>query len=166
VAGDSNPQTDVESAIHALNIHGVFFERWCQQVVRNVGEWEFRAKNYPVEFPPTKTPQRGKESSSLDIRAELPIKPEQKLTLLIECKKHNPEFVNWIFFPTAGEHGSMGICQIENRDVPNSTISRWCPDVQLGITKLDLVTVDEFRETRQPYLSSKDAQDRGGKNGK
>ena len=34
----------------------------------------------------------------LDIRAELK-KDDRVLTLLVECKKNNPELVNWVFFP-------------------------------------------------------------------
>ncbi len=164
---DRNPNADAELAIHALNIHGLFFERRCQQVIRDVGQWELKATNYPVEFPPTRVPLRGKESSSLDIRAELLVKAEQKLTLLIECKKHNLEFVNWIFFPSVGEHRSSGICQIENREVTtHGAMFRWCPDIRVGAAKLDFVSADEFRETRQPYLPSNGSQEERGKDGK
>ena len=55
----------------------------------------------PVEFPPPQQ-SRGKESN-LDIKAELHLDGRDGykniLTLLIECKKNNPGFIKWLFFP-------------------------------------------------------------------
>jgi hypothetical protein len=52
------PKTDDEWTIHALNIHGLFFERWCQQVIREQAGWKLKAINYPVEFPRATTALR------------------------------------------------------------------------------------------------------------
>ena len=38
--------------VHSINIHGFFFERWCQQAVSEAEGWTLNAVNYPVEFPP------------------------------------------------------------------------------------------------------------------
>src|SRR5260370_23979940 len=91
------PQTDEEHTIHAINIQGVFFEKWCQDVFGKDSNWTLRAINYPVEFPEPNGPWRGSEGE-LDLRADLQI-GDRLLTLLIECKKNNPNLVNWVFFP-------------------------------------------------------------------
>jgi hypothetical protein len=92
------PSTDSEWTIHSINIHGVFFERWCQQAIESVNGWKVEATQYPVDFISQNGRVRGNESA-LDIRAELNHE-SLHITLLIECKKNNPDFVNWIFFPT------------------------------------------------------------------
>ena len=154
------PKTDAEWTIRALNIHGLFFERWCQDVVRRTGRWQVKSTNYPVEFPPAKAQPRSRESSAVDIWAELPVGSDQKLTLLIECKKHNPEFVNWIFFPNSASPDSTGsISQIDNTEIATSS-SRWLPHIRLGHTELLFITTNEFRETRQDYSSMKNRRDK------
>jgi hypothetical protein len=90
--------TQDEWTIHALNIHGVFFERKCATTVAATPRWRIVSTNYPVEYPPPNGPWRGKESS-VDIWARKDIDERQVLDVLIECKKANPEFVNWVFFP-------------------------------------------------------------------
>ena len=49
----SEPSTDEEWTIHAINIHGLFFERWCQDIISKSNTWRVRYVNYPVEFPPS-----------------------------------------------------------------------------------------------------------------
>jgi hypothetical protein len=98
---NKEPKTQEEWTLHALNIHGIFFERLCQRLISESEGWTVRTTNYPVEFPPPNGPIRGKESA-LDIRAERDW-PEHRITILIECKKNNTEFVNWIFFKKRGE---------------------------------------------------------------
>lgn len=92
------PQTNDEWTIHSLNIHGIFFQRWCEDVIAHSNGWKHLHSEYPVEFPPASGTKRGDESA-LDIRAEFSLHSDDLLTLLIECKKNNPGFVNWIFFP-------------------------------------------------------------------
>src|SRR5438128_348890 len=79
------PQTDHEWTIHAVNIQGVFFEKWCQHVMEKNSHWNLRHTNYPLQW-------RDAEGE-LDLRAELQI-GERLLTLLIECKKNNPKLVD------------------------------------------------------------------------
>ena len=80
------PQTQHDWTVHSINIHRVFFERWCQQAVADAKGWTLDAVNYPVEFPPPSGPLRGKESA-LDIRASRG-QSDDRLCLLIECKKN------------------------------------------------------------------------------
>jgi hypothetical protein len=101
----SDPSNQDEWTVHALNIHGVFFERRCVEAVAGVSDWQVVSTNYPVEYPPPNGPWRGKESS-LDIRARKLLPDSQILDIQIECKKANPEFVNWIFFPKRSSSGT------------------------------------------------------------
>src|SRR6266516_1207601 len=154
------PTTEHEHIVHALNIHGTFFERWCQHIVAPTPGWYIKHANYPVEFPARKGSSLG-ETSALDIWAEFKAK-DTILSLPIECKKHNPELSNWIFFDhrqTAQfQHGgSPFITDIENipRQAPNNG---W--DVQTtkkGWNAIIHVCTDEARETRGSYLEYKRA---------
>jgi hypothetical protein len=92
----SDPKTQDDWTIHAINIHGFFFERWCQQAILDAEGWALKTTNYPVEYPPAYEHTRSQEST-LDIRAEKDF-GDNRITLLIECKKNNPEFINWVFF--------------------------------------------------------------------
>ena len=91
------PETEREWTIHSINIHGVFFERWCQQVIRDADGWWLEDSNYPVAFPPRNKEGLEPKESALDVRASSEYR-KGKLNLLIECKKNNPEFIDWIFF--------------------------------------------------------------------
>ena len=90
------PQSEHEWTIHALNIHGSFFEGWCEHVLSKLKHWKLVDSKYPVEFPPSigsnKTGQ-----SELDVRGELKIH-DTVVESLIECKKNNPDLSNWVFF--------------------------------------------------------------------
>lgn len=96
VSAAQGPQNDTESMVHALNIHGTFFERYCEQVIAATPPWTVRATNYPIAHPGM-APTDPRTSSELDIRAEMPV-GRHLLTLLLECKKHNPELATWVFF--------------------------------------------------------------------
>lgn len=92
------PNTDTEWAIHSINIHGEFFEEWCRSTVEDTNIWQVPYTEYPVEFPKPYTKRTPKESA-LDLRADLTIHPQgYLLSLVIECKKNNPDFVDWVFF--------------------------------------------------------------------
>ena len=88
------PQTEDEHRVHALNIHGQFFEKWCEQVVRTTENWKVEAVEEPVELD---LPGRVRVEGTVDILAERGEK--QRLTLPIECKKANPDLAQWVFFP-------------------------------------------------------------------
>jgi hypothetical protein len=142
------PTTDDEWAIHALNIHGLFFERWCQQTIRDTPGLIVTATNYPVEFPPPKNGVRGREGA-LDIRAEHH-DGQKRLTLIIECKKNNPEFVNWVFFPPLSPKHSnrISVPVIANKSRPETPVG-WEVKTELTRMHLDaLQYADEARETK------------------
>src|SRR2546425_12038665 len=110
----TTPVSDHDWTVHSINIHGVFFERWCQKVVSETQGWSLDSTNYPVEFPSPNGPLRGKEST-LDIRASR-VSGDHKLWLLIECKKNNPEFINWVFFSKFRTPlDAFNISQVENK---------------------------------------------------
>lgn len=89
-------KTDHEYTVDALNIEGIFFERLCRDIINCNAPWRVSSVNYPVEFPPPSISGRGQQSS-LDIRCDLPVNGNL-LTLVIECKKADPSFHDWIFF--------------------------------------------------------------------
>jgi len=92
IQGPNTPptMTDDEYTIHALNIHSTFFERKCQHVVNQSKDWKVIETNYPVTS--------GNQNSNLDIWAERGKGRAQLIELPIECKKNNPDFIDWIFF--------------------------------------------------------------------
>jgi hypothetical protein len=92
----ASPTTNDEWTLHSLNIHGIFFERWCRKVIDDSGYWRLIAANEPVEYPPPRDSVRGKESS-LDLHAARS-NDEYEAVLLVECKKNNPKLTDWIFF--------------------------------------------------------------------
>lgn len=151
----TKPTSELDWTIHSINIHGIFFERFCQKTIADHSLWNLRSTNYPVEFPPRNGPFLGKESS-LDIRAELK-KGQNVLTLLIECKKNNPELVNWIFFPKffKPEPSSVGLYKITNEPRTDST-GHWNTSTSLrtlDASNVQLPVADEAPETRSAYLS-------------
>jgi hypothetical protein len=149
-------KTEHEWTVHSINIHGVFFERWCQHVVVEAEGWTLDSVNYPVEFPPANGPMRGKESA-LDIRASR-IAGEQHLCLLIECKKNNPEFVDWVFFKKPNERttNSFIVSQVENTPHP-SPAQGWSTVSSVRHLTSSYLITDEARETRSNYLDLKNS---------
>jgi len=148
----ATPSTEDEWIIHSINIHGVFFERWCQAQIGKTPPWSVKSTNYPVEFPPPDGPWRGKEST-LDIRAEMEHSGDL-LTLIIECKKNNPDFVKWVFFPKPSEHiYTIVSSQIENSLRPTEEAG-WVSQSSLRNGPFASQRLaDEARETRGDYRS-------------
>ena len=148
------PSSEHDWSIHSINIHGVFFQRWCEKVVANSNSWKLTSTNYPVEFPPPNGPFRGRESA-LDIRAELR-QENQLLTLLIECKKNNPGFINWVFFPKhpLPKMARVAIREIENLPRSNREVG-W--DVRASVKSINsaIPVTDDAREIRSSYKTYK-----------
>src|SRR6266404_6661625 len=86
------PSTPDEWTIHAINIQGYFFESWCRRVVEGKSGWTVVSSNHPVADP------HFNNESALDLRAHFHHGTYGDMTLLIECKKNNPEFTEWVFF--------------------------------------------------------------------
>jgi len=93
--------TTDEWTIHSLNIHGLMFERWCEEQVRAARGWRVTATQSPVAYPPVHPLTAGHQQreSTLDIRADSG--GTSGATAIIECKKANPEFVRWLLFPVS-----------------------------------------------------------------
>ncbi|MHB8089252.1 MAG: hypothetical protein ACYDH2_13500 [Anaerolineaceae bacterium] len=92
----ATPTSDNDWKIHALNVHGGFFEQKIASIVNNClpNQLYYISSEYPVEV--------SNEESRLDILGFLPStwNPKNGIFFPIECKKHNPEFIDWIFYPT------------------------------------------------------------------
>ena len=147
----TRPTMNEDWTTHVLNIHGTFFERRCQQVIARAKEWRIQSTNYPVEFPAT---GHGK-ASNLDIWAERYL-AKYALQLLVECKKNNPEYVDWIFFPTSPHRPiKTTVWVLESRFVTFRTQGNnpYIPFPHLQELRTDLVIADEARETKGNYLS-------------
>lgn len=149
-----DPQTDHDWTIRAINIQGTFFERLCKKIIAEAQGWKVRSTNHPVEYPPPNGPWRGKESK-LDILAECRTE-DIKLTLLVECKKNNPELIDWIFFPALDRvlHSSFAfpsVTMIEN--IPNPDPSKgWSTQASIGSLTPGFKATDDAVETRGSYL--------------
>ena len=144
--------TQDEWTIHALNIHGVFFERRCAVAVAETSGWKVLATNYPVEYPPPSGPLRGKESN-LDIWARKDVDTNFVIDVLIECKKANPDFVNWAFFPRSNSAPATTFSYANATNIPNPSGSGpWATELKLrnGTTTLDIAS--DAREVRGDYL--------------
>lgn len=145
------PVTNEEFAIQALTIHGAFFERKCQDIVRRTENWTLRDANYPVEH-------QGK-ASNLDLWAEK-MAASVRLSFPIECKKNNPEFVDWIFFSQSARTASDLYVQGIGIRTQYGNAGNWAIQPLRWRMKYDLVVCDEARETKGKYLSIKEQKDR------
>jgi hypothetical protein len=147
----ANPSSQDEWTIHALNIHGAFFERRCAAAVSDTSSWKVLSTNYPVEFPPPNGPWRGKESS-LDIWARRDHDSALVVDVLIECKKANPDLVNWVFFPKTNSPSQPGFrfCQTINRTDEGGSGS-WLTETRLQVASAGMFMADEAREVRGDY---------------
>jgi hypothetical protein len=114
----NQPVTDNDWIIHSLNIHGSFFQRKCVDMIINFPIQTVRTNirlvetEYPVEYPPRKVTDFKNKESRLDILARIRSEnyPNYAMDVVIECKKNNPEFTNWIFFekyPDSGQKQSF-----------------------------------------------------------
>lgn len=158
VKSQNKPVSDHDWTVHSLNIHGIFFERWCKHIVDNSPQWHVKATQYPVAFSPLAGPLHkvGGHESALDIHAVLSYRDGRLLNLLVECKKNNPEFIEWMFFPTSdlSEREHLVIpavsCPTASKDVEHHILRPMLKDLYLGVT-----VADESRETRGDYQSIK-----------
>ena len=144
--------TQDQWTIHALNIHGVFFERRCVVAVADTAGWKVLATNYPVEYPPPNGPLRGKESS-LDIWARKDSAPTFVIDALIECKKANPEFVNWVFFPKSGATPPTKFSFENATSTPNPNgTGPWTTQFHLRHGTGSMEIASDAREVRGDYV--------------
>jgi len=152
--GQNKPptMTDDEYTIHALNIQGTFFERKCQDVVHSAKDWQIQDTNYPVTY--------GGQNSNLDIWAQRNTGTDPHLLLLIECKKNNPGFIDWVFFRQPAHR--IKSSQLQKLQVRNNVFPLWGAFLELHPLVHDLSTAitDEAWETKGDYLRIKNQQDK------
>lgn len=152
----AKPTSENEWTIHSLNIQGTFFERWCQNVIKEQTDWEVLSANYPVEFPKHSGNLLG-EQSTLDIRAHIK-KKTVELALLIECKKNNPEFINWVFFPhhkLALQEANMSVQLIANQSEKDDRFNWKTSSMISNMISLKWIPTSDAWETRASYLDYK-----------
>jgi hypothetical protein len=153
MAEDTKDWSDEDFIVHALNIHGTFFERWCQKTVDGNGNWLLKAINYPVEFP------RGSgHESALDLWAERPIQDYRKVSLIVECKKNNPEYTSWVFFSKDPELHCVSHpgSQYVNAIVIDRFAPAWSPALTVERFPWPIPIADEAREVKSNYRKVRD----------
>lgn len=150
----NSANTQDEWTIHALNIHGVFFERSCSTLISGTNGWRVLATSYPVEFPPPNGPWRGKESG-LDIWARRDNDPRFVVDALIECKKANPDFVNWILFPKPGcsAPSTISFARVDNENIAGAN-PPWSSRTSLAHGTTTISIVNDAREVRGEYAKA------------
>lgn len=149
-----DPTTNEDWTVHSLNIQGTFFERWCQETIRK-SKWNVLSTNYPVEFPPHNGPFVG-EQSTLDVYAQLR-KTTIDLTLLVECKKNNPEFIDWIFFPHSNtkRHKHFTGALITKEPTQDQQKNWQTTSMLSPMISLDWIPTSDAWETRGKYSDYK-----------
>lgn len=168
IQANTDPQSEEDWIIHAVNIHGVFFERVCRKIIENTRLWSIRATNLPVSFPPPDSPYS--KESNLDICASLNNNSSyhggrEILSLLIEGKKNNPEFVKWLFFPKHSEGrtkfpGPLSqYMQIRKAGIELDPASQaqWLVQARVlrHLLRNKLIIADDAREVRGSYQDYK-----------
>ena len=156
------PQNDHDYTILALNIHGTFFERKCQKIIKDAAGWRLFATNCPVSYQRPGSTAPPKESS-LDIKAHLGpsssyLSSYKSLTLLIECKKNNPEFIEWMFFPARPYTTYLSCVEIKSAQ---TNINDAKIRTHLLPLTHNLPIADDCRETRGNYSDYKKKGERG-----
>ncbi len=152
-------ESDSDWTIHSLNIQGTFFERWCQETAKK-SNWNVVSTSYPVEFPPHNGPLIG-EQSTLDIYAQL-AKDTILLTLLVECKKNNPEFIDWVFFAHPDtNHQKHFTGPLIGHELVKDIENKWETTAMLSpMISLDWIPTSDAWETRGNYLKYKKDNDK------
>src|SRR6266571_1049968 len=145
------PTTEEEWRTHVLNIHGTPFEQICEHHLRQAPDWAFRSSRYPVEFPPSYTPQ-----ASLTKNSELDLwgicRPSGlTIELLVECKKNNPEYTDWVFFPA--RHPTLPSLRTLGYRSSQEVGGHWAPyrETVYLVTPPDFAITDDGRETKGNY---------------
>src|SRR2546425_759746 len=142
------PETDEEWWTHALNIEGLFLERWVEDRVRRSENWGVVATNLPVAFES----ELGHQMSELDVLAERG-GTTVRLTLPIECKKNNPDFIEWVFFAKGYDY-PMGAVRHDRRDHPANPGTHTIGQITARLN-VDAPMTQNARELRGGYRDYK-----------
>jgi hypothetical protein len=141
----------VQSRTHALNVEGVFFQRRVADIFRRAG-WTVAAEEYPVSFPPGQWPTVGKEGR-LDIRVERRFQ-ERRIVLAVECKKADPGYKEWVFFPKGPDESikSAQIIRKEKGDAAASATGHGKWEITTAIVELGTgQTCQDARELKAEH---------------
>jgi hypothetical protein len=149
----SSPTSNDDWKVHSLNIQGIFFQRLIASLIRMHKDVIYVTSEYPVEYPRGEASTKTQESR-LDILAQIRhrLHPQSVLHLLIECKKANPEFVDWLFFPkmiTSYEDSNINYLTL---GAPNAAAP--VPSIKYDVIERHddrYVLTDDARETRGSY---------------
>jgi hypothetical protein len=140
----------VEARTHALNVEGVFFQQRVAEILRLAG-WRIVAEEYPVAFPPGNGPILGKEGR-LDIRAEKQF--NNYITVLaVECKKADPGYKEWVFFPKGeGAVEAPVVIRKQRPDAPEGSTGRDRWDIPTAVARFGTGLIcKEARELKAEY---------------
>jgi hypothetical protein len=158
-----SPTTDHEWMTHVLNIHGTPFEHLCQYHLQQSPYWTFKSSRYPVEFPPSYTPQvLLTKNRELDLWGTCN-SPGLKIELLVECKKNNREYTDWIFFPV--RHPTLPSLLTLGYRSSREAGGHWAPYRQTLdlITPTSIAITDDGRETKGNYQAKWEQSQNNGK---
>src|SRR6266567_3417737 len=147
-----NPATEQEWMTQVLNIHGTPFEHLCEHHLRQAPDWAFRSSRYPVEFPPSYTPQASlTKNGELDLWGSC-LPPGLKIELLVECKKNNPDYTDWVFFPARYPTTIPSLRTLGYRS-SQEVGGHWAPyrETVYLVTPPDIAITDDGRETKGNY---------------
>jgi len=91
----------------------------------------------------------------LDIYAQL-AKDTILLTLLVECKKNNPEFIDWVFFAHPDtNHQKHFTGSLIGHELAKAVENKWETTAMLSpMISLDWIPTSDAWETRGNYLGS------------
>lgn len=161
------PSSEEDWITRALNIQGTFFERKCVRVIEETSGWSVISTNFPVEYPKSNSIRTGNESS-LDIWARRITSDKEVLEIFIECKKANPDFVKWVFFPKNLNNRSANdplrcLCQDRVVEGESSMAQRYRPamcDIYSFSPDCKLFVASDAREVRGEYASHNNPKDK------
>jgi len=93
---ECNQQEPIDFLFNAVNEQGYLFQGACEHALRvneKITDWEVKAVEYPVIF--------GEEFSRAETRVDIILHAKgldsPELYALVECKRTNPSYINWIF---------------------------------------------------------------------
>ena len=150
------PTTDQEWMTHVLNIHGTPFEHLCQHHLRQSPDWTLKSSRYPVEFPPSNTPQVAlTKNGDLDLWGACS-PPGLTIELLVECKKNNPDYIDWVFFPISSPElpfPSIRALEYGYSALGLNADARWSANRQTYslVPPPNIALTDDGRETKGNY---------------
>jgi len=121
-----NIPKDIKDKItNALNVAGTFFPLTCAEAIKKSG-WNILDMEYPVAIKEGFTRNI---DSRLDIWASYKVVEGEYLLAMVECKKNDPKYKTWVFFPKYTKLENLPLFQFntitcklkEGRETPQSS---------------------------------------------